>query len=124
MQGVLSDEVWQVIKDHLLKFKGINAPEELRNALETQTEIEAFDGGVFIAVGNEFDLFVIPEKRGRWRIRSIIGDYLDRMGRAHGKIVARIDERNAPSLRLAGHFGFHEVSREDGVIRLEKEHHG
>lgn len=119
---LLSDEVWQVIKDHLLTYKGFEAPDELRNTLEQTTQIEQFDGGVFIAIGNEFDLFVVPEKRGRWRIRSVIGEYLDRMGRMHGKIVARIDERNTPSLRLARHFGFYEVSRENGVIRLEKEH--
>lgn len=118
----LSDDVWRVIKDHLLTYKGFEAPDGLRDALEAHTDIEVFDGGVFIAVGNEFDLFVVPEKRGRWRIRSVIGDYLDRMGRIHGKIVARIDERNTPSLRLARHFGFNEVSRENGVIRLEKSH--
>lgn len=118
----LPDNVWQVVKDHLLRYKGYEAPDGLRDALEQHTDIELFDGGAFIAVGNEFDLFVVPEKRGRWRIRSVIGEYLDRMGRIHGKIVARIDERNTPSLRLARHFGFHEVSRENGVIRLEKNH--
>ena len=118
----LPDDVWQVIKQHLLTYKGFEAPVELKTALEQNTNIELFDGGAFVAIGNEFDLFVVPEKRGRWRIRSVIGNYLDRMGRLHGKIVARIDERNTPSLRLARHFGFIEVSRENGVIRLEKEH--
>jgi hypothetical protein len=118
----LPDNVWQVIKDHLLQYKGYEAPDGLKTALENNTDIELFDGGAFVAVGNEFDLVVVPEKRGRWRIRSVVGDYLDRMGRIHGKIVARIDERNTPSLRLARHFGFHEVSRENGVIRLEKRH--
>lgn len=118
----LPDDVWQVIRDHLRTYKGFEAPDELKTALEQNTDIELFDGGAFVAVGNEFDLFVVPEKRGRWRIRSVIGNYLDRMGRLHGKIVARIDERNTPSLRLARHFGFIEVSRENGVIRLEKEH--
>ena len=103
-------------------YKGFEAPNELKTALEQNTIIELFDGGAFVAVGNEFDLFVVPEKRGRWRIRSVVGDYLDRMGHTHGKIVARIDERNTSSLRLARHFGFHEVSRENGVIRLEKVH--
>lgn len=118
----LPDDVWRVIKDHLLTYKGYEAPDELKTALEQTTDIELFDGGAFLAVGNEFDLFVVPEKRGRWRIRSIVGEYLDRMGRLHGKIVAQIDERNIPSLRLARHFGFYEVSRENGVIRLEKKH--
>jgi hypothetical protein len=118
----LPDDVWQVIRDHLRTYKGFEAPDGLKAALEQNTQIELFDGGAFVAIGNEFDLFVVPEKRGKWRIRSIFGDYLDRLGRMHGKIVARIDERNTPSLRLARHFGFHEVSRENGVIRMEKEH--
>ena len=118
----LSDDVWQVIKDHLRTYKNKDVPDALRDVLEQNTDIEVFDGGVFIAVGNEFDLFVAPEKRGRWRIRSTVGNYLDRMGAMHGKIAVRIDEGNTPSLRLAQHFGFREVSRENGVIRLEKEH--
>lgn len=122
MGAKLPDGVWQVIKDHLHTYKNIDAPDEFKAVLENHTNIELFDGGAFVAVGNEFDLFVVPEKRGRWRIRSVVGDYLDRMGHTHGKIVVRIDERNTPSLRLARHFGFHEVSRENGVIRLEKEH--
>jgi hypothetical protein len=116
----LPDNVWQVIRDHLRAYKGFNAPDELKATLEQNTDIELFDGGAFVAVGNEFDLFVVPEKRGRWRIRSVVGNYLDRMGQRHGKIVVRIDERNSPSLRLARHFGFNEVSRENGVTRLEK----
>jgi hypothetical protein len=117
----LPDDVWQVIKDHLLKYKGYEAPDDLRDKLEKNTVIELFDGGAFVAVGNEFDLFVIPEKRGRWRIRSVLKNYLDKMGRTHGKIVVRINEHNMPSLRLARGFGFKEISRENGTIRLENE---
>jgi len=118
----LSDAVWEVMKDYLVKWKNKQAPDELRTWLESNTEITPFDGGVFIAIGNEFDLFVEAERQGRWRIRSTISAYLDQMGRRYGKIVARIDERNTRSLRLARHFGFNEVSRENGVIRLEKKH--
>ena len=117
----LPDDVWQVIKDHLLKYKGYEAPDDLRDKLEKNTDIELFDGGSFVAVGNEFDLFVVPEKRGRWRIRSVLKNYLDKMGRTHGKIVVRINEHNMPSLRLARGFGFKEISRENGTIRLENE---
>lgn len=118
----LSDAVWSVMKDYLAKWKNKHATEGLRAWLESNTEITPFDGGVFIAIGNEFDLFVEAERQGRWRIRSTISAYLDQMGRRYGKIVARIDERNTRSLRLARHFGFDEVSRENGVIRLEKKH--
>jgi len=117
----LPDDVWQVIKDHLLKYKGYEAPDELRDKLEQHTTIELFDGGAFLSKGNEFDLFVVPEKRGRWRIRTVFGNYLDKMGRTHGKIVVRINEQNTTSLRLARGFGFKEISRENGTIRLENE---
>jgi len=113
--------VWQVIKDHMLTYKTRNVPDELREILEQVANIELFDGGAFVSIGNEFDLFVVPEKRGRWRIRSTIGQYLDRMDRLHGCTIVRIDERNTPSLRLARHFGFREIDRENGIIRLEKE---
>lgn len=117
----LPDDVWQVIKDHLLKYKGYEAPDNLRDKLGQLTDIELFDGGAFLAKGNEFDLFVVPEKRGRWQIRTVLGNYLDKMGRTHGKLVVRINEQNMPSLRLARGFGFKEVSRENGTIRLENE---
>jgi hypothetical protein len=110
----LPDNVWQVIKDHY------QTTDDLRNVVEEKTEIYLFDGGAFLSVGNEIDLFVIPEKRGHWRMRTEITKYLNDMSNRHGKIVARIKECNSPSLRLARHFGFNEVSRENGVIRLEK----
>ena len=119
----ITDGIWQVIRKHLREYKNVDAPEKLRDAIEQHCDVELFDGGAFIALGNEFDLFVVPEKRGKWRIRSTINEYLDRKGMEHGRIAVRINERNSPSLRLARHFGFNEVSRENGVIRLEK-HYG
>lgn len=121
-KGLLTDAVWDVIVDTLARWKGKQATAELRQWLEENTEITPFDGGAFIAIGNEFDLFVEFARQGHWQIRSVVGAYLDQMGRRYGKIVARIDERNTRSLRLARHFGFKEVSRSNGVIRLEKEH--
>ena len=117
---LLSDPVWETIKVYLAQWKSKTVSDEMRTWLEANMEVTPFDGGVFIAKGNEFDLFVVPERRGRWRIRSTIKNYLDQLGGRYSKIVAQIDERNAPSLRLARHFGFQEVSRKDGVIRLEK----
>lgn len=73
----LPDDVWQVIKDHMLTYETREVPDELREILEQVANIELFDGGAFVSIGNEFDLFVVPEKRGRWRIRSTIGQYLD-----------------------------------------------
>lgn len=117
---LLSDAVWQTIKDYLAQQKGKRVSDDMRAWLEQNTQITPFDGGAFIAIGNEFDLFVEPARRGQWRIRSTISQYLDQLGRLHGKIIARINEDNHPSLRLARHFGFEEVSRDNGVIRMEK----
>lgn len=119
---LLSDEVWQVIKEYVQTYKEYEPSDELREVLEKHTVIECFDGGVFISVGNEFDLFVVPEKRCHWRIRSVVGEYLSRMGNIHGTLIAKIDVRNMTSLRLAKFFGFNETCRENGIIQMEKYH--
>jgi L-amino acid N-acyltransferase YncA len=41
------------------------------------------------------------------------------MTKLHDTMVVRIYEENKPSLRLAKGFGFKEVSRENGLNRLE-----
>jgi hypothetical protein len=114
--------VWQVIATYLLERRKIVATHELRQWVESTLDITLFDGGAILTKGNEFDLFVIPEKRGRWRIRSVIGDFLNTMLEKHEKIVVKIYEDNLPSLRLAKGFGFKDVGRENGMIRLEKQH--
>jgi RimJ/RimL family protein N-acetyltransferase len=42
------------------------------------------------------------------------------MAEKYDTTILRIKEENQPSLRLAKHFGFQEVSRDDGLIRLER----
>ena len=118
----LPDEVWQVIADYLLERRGVIAPEGLREWTENNLDITVFDGGAFISHQNEFDLFVVPEKRGKWRIRSTFNGFLNKMHEKHDKIVVKIYADNASSLRLAKGFGFTEVGRENGMIRLEKQH--
>lgn len=118
----LPDDVWQVVADYLFERRGIVAPPALRDWVENNLDVTLFDGGVLLAQGNEFDLFVVPAKRGKWRIRSVIGDFLNQMLKKHEKIVVKIYEDNAPSLRLAKGFGFMETARENGMIRLEKNH--
>lgn len=117
--GKLQDDVWQAIADYLLERRGVVAPDEVRAWAEDNLDITPFDGGAFIAQGNEFDLFVVPERRGRWNIRGQITKFLSTMGHKHGTIVVKIYEDNLPSLRLAKHFGFREVSREGNMIKLE-----
>ena len=116
---MLNDSVWNVIKEHLSK-DGLPCDDKTRHLVEQQAEITPFNGGVFLAVGNEFDLFVVPEKRGKWRIRSEINNFLAKMAEKYDTTIIRIKEENQPSLRLAKHFGFQEVSRDDGLIRLER----
>lgn len=120
MSNRLPEDVWCVIQEYLWEYRGIDAPDTVKRMLEERTTVETFDGGAFLSSGNEFDLFVVPEKRGRWRIRSVVGDYLKRLSEHHDTIVVKIFDRNETSLRLARHFGFKEVSRENGLVRLEK----
>ena len=41
----LPDDVWQVIKDHMLTYKTRSVPDDLREILEQVANIELFDGG-------------------------------------------------------------------------------
>ena len=119
----LPQPVWQTIGDYLKKYRSIEASDELREKVEQTCDVRLFDGGCFIAQGNEFDLFVVPEKRGQWRIRSTVTTYLNDMMDKYGSIIVKIYDDNKASLRLARHFGFREVDRTGNMIRLEK-HHG
>jgi hypothetical protein len=119
----LADDVWQVIKDYLMQYREIDAPESLREWVEKNCDIELHDGVAFIAIGNEFDLFVTPEKRGKWNPKKVIGNYLNNMAKTHKTIVIKIYDSNDRSLSLANFFGFIETSRNGNMIRLEK-HYG
>lgn len=95
--------------------------ESTRKAIEEGADIVPFDGGVFVVDGNEFDLFVEKDRQGgKWQLRTTIGSFLDEMLSRYDRVVVRIKESNAPSLRLAQHFGFTEFDREDDFICLEK----
>lgn len=115
----LADDVWDVIKQYLHDRMGFDATQESRDWMEANMDITPFDGGAFVAMGNEFDLFVVPEKRCKWRIKTVGTQFLDQMFKHHDTMVIRIYEDNTPSLRLAKFFGFREVSREDGLIKME-----
>jgi GNAT superfamily N-acetyltransferase len=116
----LPDDVWQTMKDYMQQYRGITPPETLRQWVEDSCDVELHDGVAFVAIGNEFDLFVTPEKRGKWNPKKVISEYLDRMSKAHKTIVIKIYDSNARSLSLADFFGFAEVSRNGNMIRLEK----
>ena len=119
--GIINDELWETVKAYLKDRFGYTVSDESRSLLEKTTEVTPFDGGAFIASGNEFDLFVVPHKQGKWRIRSEITKYLMDMAKRYDTIVVKICEDNSKSLRLAKHFGFKEINRDDGMIRLEKQ---
>lgn len=114
----MSEENWKVVSDYLAKL-GYLVSNDLRKAIE-QLEITEFNAGVFIANGPKFDLFVKPEKRGKWNIRGIFGNYVNDLVKKHGQALAGINEHNKPSLRLAKGFGFVETSRNNGVIQLRR----
>jgi len=116
----LTNEIWQVICDHLLKYEGIVGNDDIKRYIEDNTEITPFDGGVFINVGNEFDLFVEPKKRGNWRIRSTLETFFNTMAQKYDVAKASINKDNSTSLRLANFFGFKEVHRDGNDIILER----
>lgn len=115
----LPDDVWEVIREYLVKY-GSPIPHNLRETIEGCTDVHVFDGGALISMGNQFDLFVSSRKRGHWRIREVAKEFFDKMFRNHDTLVVKIYDNNISSIRLARHFGFKEVSRDNGMIRLEK----
>jgi len=116
----MTDEVWAVICETMAKYRGLIPSPDTRERIETGAEIEEFDGGAFVAIGNEFDLFILPERRGgRWRVRSTIRGYMRKMISRYGSAVVRIHRDNSESLRLAKGFGFAEIGHEGDMIRLE-----
>lgn len=117
----LADDVWQVVLDTLAKYDGIYCPSpELKQYVEEHTQITPFEGGVFIADGNEFDLFVLPEKRAKWAIRKEITQFLAKLAETHSKAIVKIFPENKPSMRLAKGFGFEPVGTQGRQIVLER----
>jgi len=118
----LPDDVWEVICDTLVKFDGIDCRSpELREYIEKNAQITLFDGGAFVADGNEFDLFVVPERRGKWNIKKEINSFLATMAERYPVAIVKISERNTRSLRLARFFGFKDRQKDNrGKIVLEK----
>jgi hypothetical protein len=122
MGAKLPDEVWEIICDTLAKYDGVDCRlPELREYVEQNAEITLFDGGAFVAIGNEFDLFVVPQKQGKWNIRKEINNFLATMAKRHSTAIVKINTRNIKSLRLAKFFGFQACGKNQrGQIVLEK----
>lgn len=117
----LPDDVWQVVLETLAKYDGIDCPSpELKQYVEEHTEITPFDGGAFISDGNEFDVFVVPEKRGKWAIRREISAFLAKLAQKHCKAIVKIHPENNSSMRLAKGFGFEPVGKQGRQIVLER----
>ncbi len=118
----LPDDVWQVICDTLDRYDGLdcrNLP-ELRDYVETHTQVTLFDGGAFVADGNEFDLFVVPQKQGKWAIRKEINAFLAKLATTYSSAVIKIYPENKRSLRLARGFGFEPIGKDGRQIVLER----
>lgn len=117
----LADDVWQVVLDTLAKYDGIYCPSpELKQYVEEHTQITPFEGGAFIADGNEFDVFVVPEKRAKWAIRREINSFLAKLAEEHSKAIVKIFPENKSSMRLAKGFGFEPVGTQGRQIVLER----
>jgi len=116
----IPDSVWAVICDTMKKYEGIECTNANRKYIEKNLDIKIFDGGVFISDGPEFDLYVVPERQGKWNIRGELTKYLNDMSKIYGTLEIGVNENNHKSLRLAKFFGFKEVANEDGEITLER----
>lgn len=113
------DDVWQVIAETMEEYKGIYPDEKVRRIVEESVIITPFKGGVFVSRDNEFDLFVIPEMRGKWNIKREFNNFINQMLDKYDSLVCEISEKNDLSLRVAKFFGFKEISLVDGVVKLE-----
>ena len=116
----LSDEIWKVIVEHHIKYDNIEYTNKDKQIVEQNTLIIPFDGGIFIVKDNEFDLFVLPKKRGKWRIKHEVNKLLAYLAETYDVAKIRINSKNKVSLRLALFFGFKEVKLVNDVIELEK----
>lgn len=116
----LSDEIWKVIVEHHIKYDNIEYTDKEKQIVEQNTLIIPFDGGIFIVKDNEFDLFVLPEKRGKWRIKHEVNKLLAYLAKTYDVAKIRINSKNKVSLRLALFFGFKEVKLVNDIIELEK----
>jgi hypothetical protein len=118
---MIPDDVWQVIVEHYKKYDNVTYDKEAKKAVEHRAKVINFDGGVFIVVGNEFDLFVSQARQGKWNVKHEITKVIESIAKDYPTAIIQIQKDNAKSLRLAKHFKFNEVSRNDGLIRLEKQ---
>lgn len=118
-QGRLSDDVWAVVQDTMRRFKGWELNDSHRQLVEAQCEVIPFDGGAFVIRGCEVDLFVTPEKRGRWATRSLLDRVFGGLIRTHGKATCSVHPDNGVCLRFVRRLGFVEVSRTEQSVRLE-----
>lgn len=119
--AILPDDVWRVVQTYYDDYLNLPLDDAAKLKIESVCEIHSFNGGVFISKDGEFDLFVLPEWRGKWKIRTILGEFLGMMTTRYGKAVATIHPCNIRSLRLAKGFGFNQTDiGENDMLILEK----
>jgi hypothetical protein len=114
----MTDEVWEVISQTIERYKGITATAEHRRVIESLCSIEPFNGGAFVIRGNEIDLFVTPQRRGRWATRGLLDRVIGGVIRSHGSAICAIHKDNAASISLARRLGFTEFAQEGDVYKL------
>jgi hypothetical protein len=80
----IPDDVWKIICDTVYKYDYLKMDDRAKRLVEKNTQITPFEGGAFIAVGNRFDLYVVPERQGKWNIRREVNKYLAEMAQKYG----------------------------------------
>jgi len=119
MGNKIHDDLWAVISETEMKYRGKHISQAEREMVEKKATVTLFDGGCFLSYGPEFDLFVLPERRGKWKIRGTIRSFVDTMIEKYGYAKVKIHKKNKVSMRLAIGFKFMPVADDGSFITLE-----
>jgi len=115
----ISDPIWGTICETLSLYDGIDDYPGLREFVESKFELWGFPGGMFIVDGKEFDLYVEPARRGRWRMRETMLEFFKMMFDRHGSAAAKIHRENLRSIGFAIVSGMISAGLDGNKIILE-----
>jgi hypothetical protein len=117
---IIPDDVWEVICKYYMDYFHIILASKEKSIIEDECDIYLFDGGCFLVRDSVCDLFVLPGRRGKWRIRSEVKKFLYSAHNKSGDLKIRVHDSNTVSLRLVKFFGFVEKSKNGDFIELER----
>lgn len=115
----IPQRLWDVIVETEEKYGDFVPTQEHKALVEEKAIVTIFDGGCFLSNGPEFDLYVAPERQGKWKIRGTINAFVRKILDEYGTAIVKINPKNKKSLRLALGFGFVPTGKDGIKITLE-----